>query len=204
MTKPIDVINLARSQIGVAEDPPYSNHVKYNNWYYQQEVSGPEYPWCMVFVQWVFYIACNPLPKETGSCSELLNWFREHMPECVVSDPMPGDIVIYNFGHTGIVTEVHTDIIQAIEGNTSADDDSNGGCVLERMRPYSTVEAYIRYYPGLNLDMEAAKQWAVDNHIVIGVDETTFTPDWKRPITREEAVTILYRYHRMLEGYVQI
>ena len=46
------LLELARRQLGVKEDPPGSNKVKYNAWYYGREVSGAAYPWCMVFVQW--------------------------------------------------------------------------------------------------------------------------------------------------------
>ena len=49
-----DVALLAATQVGISENPPSSNNVRYNTWYYGREVSGSAYPWCMVFVQWVF------------------------------------------------------------------------------------------------------------------------------------------------------
>ena len=69
--------------------------------------------------------------------------------------PRPGDIIIYNFGHTGIVESVAGNTITATEGNTSAGEagsQSNGGSVFRRKRSKTLVTAYIR--PFDNLDKE--------------------------------------------------
>ena len=42
---------------------------------------------------------------------------------------------------------------------------------------------------------EKAVNWAVENGVVLGTSETTFSPD--TPITREQLATILYRYAKM-------
>lgn len=142
-----DVLDTARRELGVREDPPDSNRVKYNDWYYGRTVMGSAYPWCMAFVQWCFDQAGKRLPFVTVSCSALLGWYRQNKPECVVEDPRPGDIIIYTFRHTGIVESVGTSTVTAIEGNTSAGDSgsqSNGGGVFRRTRKKSLVKAYIR------------------------------------------------------------
>lgn len=41
---------------------------------------------------------------------------------------------------------------------------------------------------------EEARTWAVDNGLVVGTSERF---EWKRPVTREELVTILHRYSKM-------
>ena len=139
-----DVLDTARRELGVREDPPESNRVKYNDWYYGRAVSGSAYPWCMAFVQWVFDQAGRPLPFRTASCSGLLNWYRKNQPDRVVKDPRPGDIIIYTFGHTGIVESAEGGTVTAIEGNTSAGNDANGGQVQRRRRGRSLVKVYIR------------------------------------------------------------
>lgn len=48
------VISLAKSECGTTEWPPNSNNVKYNTWFYKKPVSGSAYPWCAVFVSWLF------------------------------------------------------------------------------------------------------------------------------------------------------
>lgn len=142
-----DVLTTARRELGIREDPPESNRVKYNDWYYGRAVSGNAYPWCMAFVQWVFAQSGRPLPYKTASCSALLTWYRKNKPECIVKDPRPGDIIIYTFRHTGIVESVGTSTVTAIEGNTSAGNSgsqSNGGGVFRRTRGRSLVKAFIR------------------------------------------------------------
>lgn len=148
MTAAERVLETAKDELGTMESPANSNRVKYNTWFYGRAVSGAAYPWCMAFVQWVFARAGMGLPYLTASCSALLGWYQVNCPEGVVKVPQPGDIVIYNFGHTGIVEAVGKDgAITAIEGNTSPGDagsQSNGGMVCRRTRLRETVRAFIR------------------------------------------------------------
>ena len=142
-----DVLDTARRALGTTESPANSNKVRYNTWYYGREVSGDAYPWCMAFVQWVFAQAGKVLPYKIASCSALLSWYRQNRPECIVRDPMPGDIILYTFSHTGIVESVQGSTVTAIEGNTSAGSSgsqANGGGVFRRTRNKSLVRAYIR------------------------------------------------------------
>lgn len=150
MSKVDVLLGVARNELGTKESPAHSNRVKYNTWYYGRPVSGNSYPWCMVFVQWCFELSGATLPHLTASCGALLRWYRARQPECVVREPRPGDIVIYDFpggaatDHTGIVESVHPTTITAIEGNTGTTSDANGGAVMRRTRDKSLVAAYIR------------------------------------------------------------
>ena len=134
-------LEIAVSQIGYCESPPDSNKTKYGRWYGMDGV-----PWCMIFVQWCFAEAGAPLPYKTGSCSELLNWYRENAPERIKSMPEPGDVAIYTFGHTGIVESAAANTVTAIEGNTTTSGGSewNGGEVARKTRELAKVEAFIR------------------------------------------------------------
>ncbi len=49
-----DIINIAKKYEGVKETPPNSNNVIFNTEYYGKAVSGKAYPWCLVFVWYVF------------------------------------------------------------------------------------------------------------------------------------------------------
>ena len=138
-------LEVARGEIGVFESPPGSNEVKYNDWYYSRRVSGDEYPWCMAFVQWCFYMSGEPLPYKTASCSALLRWFRQNAPQRINSSPAPGDIAIVSFGHTGIVESFTDRTVTCIEGNTSPSDRSNGGEVMRAARRITDVTAFIRW-----------------------------------------------------------
>ena len=144
-----ELLDIARRQIGVKESPPNSNNVRYNTWYYGREVSGAAYPWCMVFVQWVFDQAGVKLPVRTASCGALMR--SAQSAGCwVTGDYRPGDVVIYDFpggaktDHCGIVESVDGTYISAIEGNTSSASDADGGAVERRARKFSQIVGAVR------------------------------------------------------------
>lgn len=137
-----DALDAARGQLGVTESPPGSNRTRFGAWY---GLDG--YPWCMMFVQWCFHQAGMTLPCRTASCSELLGWYRKNRRGQLSDNPRPGDIVIYNFGHTGIVESAAGETITVIEGNTSPGSkgsQSNGGGVYRRTRDRKLASAFIR------------------------------------------------------------
>jgi len=138
-----DIIKTALAEVGVTEYPPNSNKVKYNTAFYGKEVSGAAYPWCCVFVWWVFS-QYDPNFKKTASCQELGNWFNENGRWH--SAPEVGDVVFFHFNtndrwtnHCGIVKAVNGNVIETIEGNTSVNSDDNGGAVMVRQRSSNIV-----------------------------------------------------------------
>ena len=135
-------LECAVKDIGYTESPANSNKTKYGEWY---GMNGQ--PWCMMAVQYWYDAAGDPLPYKTASCSALLNWYQKNAPDKIVTEPAPNDIIIYNFGHTGIFESDNGNTITAIEGNTSSTDagsQDNGGGVYRRTRSKSKVTAYIR------------------------------------------------------------
>lgn len=138
------ILDLAESQVGITEYPPNSNNVIYNTAYYGKEVSGSAYPWCCVFVWWLFAQFDPCIIKKTASCQELGNWFNTNGRW--VSDAQVGDIVFFHFptndrwtNHCGIVKSINGNIIETIEGNTSINSDDNGGAVMIRQRSSNIV-----------------------------------------------------------------
>lgn len=165
----LNVVDVARSQIGVHESPSGSNNVKYNTWFYGHAVSGSAYSWCATFLDWIF---------EKGGCGKLYPHNAnaaygqdEIVSRCGGKWVLPknkdlqkridyvkhkahiGDIVDFNFNglsdyrqHTGIVVGVDGDELVTIEGNTSNGNgsQSNGGVVAERHRSYRYVVSAVR------------------------------------------------------------
>lgn len=128
---------MCAAEIGTSEDPPGSNNIKYNTWFYGHAVSGDDYPWCMAFVQWCFNNAGLPLEHKSAGCADMWDWYNDHEPDmCHTSNPEPGDIMIMS-GHTGIVESVEGTTIHTIEGNTS-------DTVARRNQPASKAIGYIR------------------------------------------------------------
>lgn len=147
-----ELLAVAVRQLNVREDPPDSNNVRYNTWYYGREVSGNAYPWCMAFVQWCFDQAGVKLPARTASCGTLMNAAKS-FGIWVTEDFQPGDVAIYDFSgkrrtteHCGIVEAVLPGYgVQAIEGNTSASgSQSNGGMVCRKERPWKYIVGAVR------------------------------------------------------------
>lgn len=153
-----DVIQEAYDEQGVCESPANSNNVKYNTWYYNRKVSGSLYPWCAVFISWLF--RNTNLIKKSASCLEILNWCEKN--NLIVKNPKPGDLVFFKFNtnnrrtnHIGIVFRVEGNKITTIEGNTSMKSDDNGGKVMMRTRTTNIV-AYARpkYDPPRQIKVE--------------------------------------------------
>ena len=142
------VIAMAKSQIGVKESPAGSNNVKYNTDYYGKAVSGPAYPWCVVFIWWVFQQVCKALfynGGKTASCGALMRYAKDNK-QWVTSKYQPGDIVLFSWtgnelspDHAGIVERVGDGVLYTIEGNTSLTNNDNGGCVMQRVRDLNVV-----------------------------------------------------------------
>jgi hypothetical protein len=148
------LLRTAASQIGVREQPPFSNRQKYGEWYGMNGAA-----WCAMFVSWVFWHSGNPLPKITTSKG------FAYVPEVVrygqetgtfhrgVAGIRPGDVIVFWFttrpDHVGIVGpgglmsdgRVHT-----YEGNTNGGGSRTGGQVMQLYRR-SKIYGYVRVTP---------------------------------------------------------
>lgn len=135
------ILNMAKAEVGYKESPPNSNKTKYGEWY---GLNGQ--PWCCIFIQWLFRNNPNTFLR-TASCTTLMNDFKKKGK--YTTTPKVGSLVFFNFDknpdqkiakHIGIVTEVKSDRVITIEGNTSTEGSNgsqdNGGCVAIRNRKY--------------------------------------------------------------------
>lgn len=153
MARASDLLAIARAELGVKESPANSNNVKYNTAYYGHEVwdglDGGKYPWCMVFVWWLFGQTGAPDlfygGGKTASCGALMTYAQTH-GQWVTKDYRAGDIVIIDIpgnkvktDHCGIVVTPLPTGVRTIEGNTGTENDANGGAVMERTRPASWI-----------------------------------------------------------------
>lgn len=152
-----EILAIARGELGYKESPAGSNRTKYGAWF---GLNGQ--PWCMLFIQWVFTQAGaeSLLAARTASCGAFMR-AAQSAGRWVTSGYKPGDVVIYDFhgggatDHCGIVVTSLTTGVRAIEGNTAAGDDSNGGEVMERTRPTKyIVGAYRPRYEEDDMDIE--------------------------------------------------
>jgi len=132
--------------LGYVEDPAGSNHTTFGAWY------GVDYqPWCAIFATYCYEVEAG------GSRSFERGLSYAYVPYIVAdarngshgltvtSSPVAGDLVCYTWGSSGASTEEfdHVGLFEAwtggrtftaIEGNTSVDNNSNGGEVMRRSR----------------------------------------------------------------------
>lgn len=152
------LLSLALLEVGTKENPPNSNRVKYNDWFYLTEkeikegmhAEGKTKAWCAVFYSWLFAHAKISLPVIDYSKGMAGVYYALHNVNKwgrFVTQPELGDAVFYDFNgdgkfeHVGMYVEKLTDIyFRAIEGNTAFGNDSNGGEVIDRRdRKYGTA-----------------------------------------------------------------
>ncbi|MBV6479354.1 MAG: hypothetical protein HGGPFJEG_02125 [Ignavibacteria bacterium] len=154
------VVSIAKSQIGVMENPVGSNSGPEVNQYLKSVGLGPGYFWCMAFVYWCFQEASkklgvsNPSYKTAGV---LMHWNntsgRRITSADAVNNPSkvkPGQIFIMSYGggagHTGIVESVSGGFITTIEGNTNEAGSRNGIGVFRRQRKINSInKGFIAY-----------------------------------------------------------
>ncbi|MBS1511133.1 MAG: peptidoglycan-binding protein [Bacteroidetes bacterium] len=143
------IIDTAASQNGTVESPPNSNKTKYGKWYGLDGVK-----WCAIFVSWVYDHAGHHMERIDTvngyqSCQSGYNFWKRN--GCLVKDPQPGDVVLYDWGgdgvcdHTGIFVQwvdAEKTMLMAWEGNTEQGNDSDGGRVMLRQRKRSLVKAF--------------------------------------------------------------
>jgi len=155
-----DLVKIARAEIGTQEDDKHQNKGSSIEKYQEStNVSGQGWPWCAAFVDWCVRqfadeggINITDVPR-TASAFGLITWANDNHyqvfnPPIKTNDiqPNPGDIVVYEFSHTGIVSakgDSNHDFY-AIEGNTNPGGGRDGYEVAERGRNYSSVRKFVR------------------------------------------------------------
>lgn len=132
-------LHIASAEVGYIEGPA-DNQTKYQK---------ANQPWCGAFVNWCAKQVglkipdCTYTPAGAKAFAELKRW-----QSVADAEPMPGDIVFFDFPADGIDRISHVGIVEAvnangtvtcIEGNTAPDtkgDQRNGGQVARKIRAY--------------------------------------------------------------------
>lgn len=214
------VIETARLELGVTENPPGSNRVKYWDAY---DPAFQGQPWCVAFLWWCFREAGERMAffggGKTASCGTLLRWYKEQGLTVPVEQVQAGDIVLLNFHgtkdteHCGLVVESPDQVVdwldlppfvKTTEGNTTPGEEGsqdNGGCVALKQRFLKNIVAVCR--PTYKADDpqsvdDVTGHWAEDNirwciahGLMTGYPDGSFRPN--EPVTRAELATVLRR-----------
>ena len=135
----------AIEELGTAEYPHGSNLNPYGEWY-----GANGQPWCAMFTTWAYVLE--------GSVRLARGTRYAYVPYVVADararryglsttdDPIPGDLVCFDweldtvYDHIGLFERwTATSTFDAIEGNTSTSNNSNGGQVMRRSRSRAGV-----------------------------------------------------------------
>jgi CHAP domain-containing protein len=119
------MVNLARAEIGVAEQPPGSNESPRIAQFRQATAGAPgPGPWCAYFVSWAAREAGVPIGdagQGFGRVDDVWAWGQSAGKAIPAGSgrPQPGDLIVWD-EHIGIVESVGADgSIHTIEGNSS-------------------------------------------------------------------------------------
>jgi hypothetical protein len=119
------MVNLARAEIGVAEQPPGSNDSPRIAQFRQATAGAPgPGPWCAYFVSWAAREAGVPIGdagQGFGRVDDVWAWGQRAGKAIPAGSgqPQPGDLIVWD-EHIGIVESVGADgSIHTIEGNSS-------------------------------------------------------------------------------------
>jgi hypothetical protein len=119
------MIDLARQEVGVAEQPPGSNDSPRIAQYRQATAGSGAGPWCAYFVSWAARNAGVPLGEQGqgfGSVSDVWAW-AERSGKAIqpgTQPPQAGDLIVWGGRHIGLVESVDADgSVHTIEGNSS-------------------------------------------------------------------------------------
>lgn len=136
------LIQIAENEVGTVEGPK-DNETKYGKF-----TKANFLPWCGSFVMWCANQAGVKVPN-TISTVDGSNAFKKNNAwfDAKGNDPLPGDIIYFDFPEDGVNRISHVGIciknngngtIETIEGNTSGPkgDQRNGGMVLRKTRAY--------------------------------------------------------------------
>ncbi len=118
------IVAAARAELGQAEQPPGSNDSPRIAQYRTATAGSGVGPWCNYFVSWLAKGAGAPLGEQGqgfGAVAATWDWAqRIGRAKPPTSPPQPGDLIIWDGRHMGVVEQVLPDgRIQTIEGNSS-------------------------------------------------------------------------------------
>lgn len=179
------LLDVARSQLGTHEDPPYSNRVVYSDWY------GMVGPWCDMFVSWCAQASGNAdVIGRFAYTPSHEAWFRSLGREVPIREAQPGDILFFNFigrtSHVGIVEANRGDGLITIEGNTNGSGSRDGGSVIRHFRSWSSGivsvhrPAYLTTEGEFVMDADAAAAFFTTNVRILELEQREIKRDKRR------------------------
>jgi hypothetical protein len=161
---------IALSQVGVKEVGGNNRGAKIRMYQSATNLAPAPWAWCAAFVdhciaEWLkdpataFWLdlhktSISAWRPKTAAAFGLLKWASDRPHTTTIlpegSTPQPGDLVVFDFSHCGIVTGYKGGRVLTVEGNTNGRgerDSQSGDGVWAKSRPASLVRNFIRIHP---------------------------------------------------------
>jgi hypothetical protein len=162
--------DVAMSQVGVREVGGNNRGAKIRTYQAASNLKPGPWPWCAAFVdwcvqQWLVYPEARQWlglkhstpagwrPK-TALAFGLIEWGQKRPNTVTIlpekTTPKAGDIIVFDFSHTGIVVGATSKIVECVEGNTNGRgtrDSETGDGVWLKKRNLSLARCYLRIHP---------------------------------------------------------
>lgn len=229
MARASDFVNVALADLGYKESPFGSNHTKFGAWIGLQNqpwcMSAIQY-WSDK-AQVALPVRTGSCTALMNASKRVGNWVTKNyqIGDIVIFQWKNGS------RHCGIVQSVWGNKLKTVEGNTAIGNDSNGGEVMLRDRTTEFVlgacrpkfdekegtpmgyEEFLKFLEQYRTELrdndannysESARTWATAHGIIQG-NGTTLEGQpnymWADFLTREQCVTMLYRFDQYLRRY---
>lgn len=164
------LLDIAVREVGVREQGGNNKGPRIREYQGATWLDPAPWPWCAAFVDWcvrewlkspdvLAWLKLNPVtadafrPKTAGAW-DLCNWARKNKERCslLTEDAVaePGDIIVFDFSHVGMIERDNGFSFRTIEGNTNdagARDSESGDGVWRKVRPRSLARNLIRIHP---------------------------------------------------------
>lgn len=164
------IAEIAAREVGVREQGGNNKGPRIREYQSATWLQPDAWPWCAAFVDWVIlrwldgYLVRDFLklskeeaaifrPKTAGAW-DLVNWAQRQRGRVSIltedAKAMPGDIVVFDFSHVGIVEKDSVETFLTIEGNTNGSgdrDSTTGDGVWRKIRNRSLAKNLLRIHP---------------------------------------------------------
>lgn len=167
------LVQIAEKEVGVRETGGNNSGRRIREYQTATNLKPAAWPWCAAFVnycirEWVSdpgvvsWLSLRSLTPESWRPKTALaygyySWSKDRPRTTLILDEnqtsAPGDIVMFDFSHVGIVVQDLGDTIQTIEGNTNVRgerDSVSGDGVHRKVRPRSIVRNFLRIRPAFS------------------------------------------------------
>jgi hypothetical protein len=164
------LVEIALSQVGVKEVGGNNKGAKIREYQSATTLKPAAWPWCAAFTSWIIrewlkdpevvkWLNLKLLTPEkwrpkTAAAFGYIEWAKGRPATTKIltpkAKPKVGDIVVFDFSHIGIITEVGEKNFKVAEGNTNGKgtrDSTSGDGVWLKTRTPSLVRNYIRIHP---------------------------------------------------------